>query len=298
MSFLSESLVDGLLANTDHLFKNVYAFECTLHKLPGKAHHGLAITHQDLSERREEFINELRNTMCSWVYSKAKYQKIIDEAIVDRGGDVQNASSFMLNLIKSKFRKGHPQGQFGELLLFNTIQHYFKAPALLRKMPITTNTGVERHGADAIHFRPVGQESVVYLGEAKTYASKYKFATAIKDAVNSIITSYENISKELGLYVYDDFLDHELKDFAKKLKNNDLESVRFELVCIISYEENEDKSGPSELEIKSAIKKIVDDRFSKFDAKGFSAHNPYVLDRLHIFAVPVWDLEQLMGMFE
>jgi hypothetical protein len=89
-----------------------------------------------------------------------------------------------------------------------------------------------------------------------------------------------------------------LKDFAKKLKNNDLENVRFELVCIISYEENGNKSGPSELEIKSAIKKIVDDRFSEFDAKGFSAHNSYVLDRLHIFAVPVWDLEQLMGMFE
>lgn len=298
VSLLDENFINGLLANTDQLFKNIYAFECTVHSLPGKTHRALTITHQDLAERRADFIEELRSTMCSWIYSKDEYKKILDEAVMDRGGDVQNACSFIHQLVKSKFRVGHPQGQFGELLLFNVMQHYFKSPALLRKMPITTNPSVERHGADAIHFRPVDGHNVIYIGEAKTYTSKYKFAAAIQDSVSSIITSYENISAELGYYLYDDFLDPGLRDIAKKFKNNALENARVELVCVASYDENSDKSGPSEADIKSAIYKIVTKKVSEFDSKCFDGHCPYVLERLHIFLVPVWDLKQLMELFE
>lgn len=61
-----------------------------------------------------------------------------------------------------KFRKGCPQGQYGELLLFNFIQHFFKAAPLLRKMPITTNPGLERHGADAIHYLDNGDEQIFF----------------------------------------------------------------------------------------------------------------------------------------
>lgn len=295
---VSEKMVDELLSNSDALFNNIFAFECTLHSMPGKSHRGLTITHQDLVERTEDFVLELRNTMSSWVYSKSKYKSIIDDAMIKRGGDVQNASSFVQTLVRQKFRRGHPQGQFGELLLFNVIQHFHHAIPLLRKMPITTNAGIERHGADAIHYRPSGDKHLIYVGEAKTYASKYKFATAIKDAINSIFDSYEKLSNELGLYTYEDFIEDELREVAKGVKDNSLKNVVHELVCVVSYEETESKSRPTEAEIKVAMKDAVEKRMKDFDIAFFKGRCPFVLGRLHLMAVPVWGLEKLMEAFD
>lgn len=298
MVHVTEAFVDGLLANSSALFNNIYAFECTIPTMPGKSHQGLTITHQDLKERRDDFIQELRHTMSAWVYSKSKYQEIIDQAIKERGGDVQNASSFMYQLVRQKFRKGHPKGQFGELLLFNAIQHYFKAVPLLRKMSITTNPAIERHGADAIHYRPSGEAHLLYVGEAKTYGSKYKFTAALKDAVDSILDSYDKLSKELGLYVYDEFIDGGLVDIARGIKNNSLEGIHYELVCVVSYEENMDKSRPTEAEIKTAIREAVVQRLKDFDVAHFKGRCPHLLSRLHLLAVPVWGLDDLMETFE
>lgn len=295
---VTEEFIDGLLASTSALFNNIYAFECTLHAMPGKSHCGLAIAHQDLKERREDFVRELRFTMSSWVYSKSKYKKIVDDAILEREGDKQNADFFIHDLVRQKFRRGHPKGQFGELLLFNVIQHYFKAAPLLRKMPITTNPAIERHGADAIHYRPITGGHLVYVGEAKTYGSKSKFTAAIKDAVDSILDAYDNLSKELGLYVYDDFIDDGLLDVARAIKNNTASGVKFELVCIVSYEENKDKSRPTESEIKIAIREAVEERMKAFDVSHFSRRCPHLLSRLHLFAVPVWGLDGLMEIFD
>lgn len=295
---ISEEFIDGLLANTSVLFDNIYAFECTMHSMPGRSHRGLTVTHQDLLERRDDFINELRNTMCAWVYSKSKYKIIIDQAISERGGDVQNAYSFVQQSVRQKFRRGYPQGQFGELLLFNIIQHYFSAVALLRKMSITTSSGLERHGADAIHYRPSDGCHVIYIGEAKTYASKYKFATAVRDAVDSILDCYERLSSELGLYVYDDFIDRELLEVARGVKNNSVKNVRYELVCVVSYEENRDKNKASEAEIKDAIRGALEERMRAFDMSCFDKRNPHLLQRLHFFAVPIWDLNGLMELFD
>lgn len=296
--FVNEDLINGLLPNSDALFNNVFAFECTLHSMPGKSHRGLTITHQDLAERRQDFVQELRNTMSSWVYSKSKYKSIIDDALKKRGGDIQNASSFVQALVRQKFRRGHPKGQFGELLLFNAIQHYYHAIPLLRKMPITTNAGIERHGADAIHYRPSGDKHLIYVGEAKTYASKHKFATAVKDAINSIFDSYENLSKELGLYTYEDFIEEELREVAKGIKDNSLTNVVHELVCVISYQETKNKSRSTEAEIKAAIQDVVVKRLKDFDTDFFKGRCPFLLERLHLMAVPIWGLEELMEEFD
>ncbi len=44
---------------------------------------------------------------------------------------------------------------------------------------------------DAIHYKNSGWKNIIILGEAKTYSSKYKFATAFSDALNSIINTYK-----------------------------------------------------------------------------------------------------------
>lgn len=295
---IDSAYIDGLLATTDQLFSNIHSFECKPHNIPGKSHTGVAITYQDLQERREDFINELKNTMHAWVYSKSRYKKIFEEALKERGNDFPNANAFMSSLVRDKFRKGFPQGQFGELLLFNLIQHFFLAAPLLRKMPILTSPAVERHGADAIHYRPVTGVHKIFLGEAKSYTSKYKFSEALGDAVDSVLSAHKKFQKELGQYVYDDFIDEELRTVAKDLKNNKLSPVEIELVCIVSYEENGKKVGLNEKEIKSCVETIVKDRIGGFDVSKFSAHCAVTLGRLHLFVMPVWDFDDLLVNFE
>ena len=65
-------------------------------------------------------------------------------------------------------------------------------------MPITTSVEMERFGADAIHYKYENGKNLFYLGEAKTYSSKYQFNTAIGDAIESIIKPTRNIVKKLA----------------------------------------------------------------------------------------------------
>ena len=102
------------------------------------------------------------------------------------------AGMFLTDHVKSKFRMVKPQGQFGELLLLNFLQHIFRAAPLLRKMSITTNPGLERFGADAIHYRPMGKEHVFYIDESKCYETKYRFNEAFKKSLESILKSYQS----------------------------------------------------------------------------------------------------------
>lgn len=289
--------INALLAHTDRLFANLHCFQCVAEHLPGKSHRGIAITHQDLNERREDFIEELKNSMSSWVYSKARYERLIDDALAERGGDSQSAASFVHGLVRRKFRRSFPQGQFGELLLFNIIQHHFQAAPLLRKMPITTNPKIERHGSDAIHYKPEGETHKLFLGEAKSYAAKNRFGAALRDAVDSILDAHANFQAELGLYVYDDFIDDAVLPIAKAVKNNQV-SMTIELVSVVSYEETFDKSAPSEDEIKACMEQIVNDRLGRLQAEFFKNKCPITLGRLHVFVMPVWDFPDLLRRFE
>lgn len=297
MAAIDESTVDSLLSNTDLLFSNIHAFQFGVHKIPGKSHRGLCITHQDLNERKDQFISELRNTMSSWVYSKEKFKKILGDLEIERGGDIQNAHAELTRLVKSKFRTGYPNGQFGELLLFNLIQHYYKAAPLLRKMPITTSPNVERHGADAIHYRPSAGLHTVYLGEAKSYP-KSGFRASLNHAVESIMGAHDNFQTEIQNYVNDGFIDDQLVPVATKIKNNALQPLKVELVCIASYGETKQKSGASETEIKKSIEKIVNERICKFNGKCINGCVPAVLSRLHLFVMPFWKFPDLLTNFE
>ena len=241
-------------------------------------------------------MKELLSTIVNWVYHKSKLKKILNERSKDT--DLGNALNFITNQAYSKFRPGHPQGQFGELLLFNLIQHYYKATPILRKQRITTSIGHERFGADAIHYKNKNDKNIFILGESKCYESKYQFKKAFKESIQSIVKTFNELDKELNLYVYEDFIEPELEELMKKYKQGNLKNIQYELVCLIVYNENDDILGDSEEIIKSNIKKVIQDKCASIDKNSFSNINKTILARVNYIIFPIWELDKLLNDFQ
>ncbi len=286
-----------LLSNTDSLMNQMFWFQQTIGKPRAASHRGVAIKYVDLKSMQKSFIREMKSTAMNWVYSKRKYNQLFLDELSKRGGDAMNTQSYLQQVADQKFRKGCPQGQFGELLLFNFIQHFFSAPPLLRKMQLTTNPAVERHGADAIHYQESGDVRLFVLGESKCYESKYKFNSALKASIESIMTSFNNIEDELILYQLDDFIDPELQQVATDLKDGNLSGVRFELVCMVAYEENKDIDASSEQEIKENIERCIVERWAGVADDVYDGIRNSVIDRINYVVFPVWGLEALLSEF-
>lgn len=297
MSDVPEVDLDEILTFTKQLIKNVYWVKQELSVKPDKEHHAVAINYVDLKERRDFFLQELVATVTSWVYSKKKFRAILDDRLAMTNGDEGNAAAFISNLASSKFRKGHPQGQMGELILFNFIQAFFQAVPLLRKQRITTSTGHERFGADAIHYKNEEDEQVFILGESKCYKSDYKFKQAFEVSIESIGDTFKKLDSELNLYIYDDFIEDELRDVAIKYKDGDLGKVKFELVCLVIYNETKKINGEDEEKIKSQILEVIHNRCMSIDESVFNGLEKNLVPRLNYIIFPVWELDDLLSKF-
>lgn len=123
--------VEHLLTHTESFMNHVHIINQSFNLLPDKIHIGTTINFVDMEEYREEFVDELVNTICDWVYSNEKAQKIIDQFISEENRSLQNAHSKLRRIAIKYFRDRdgrdlNLQGQFGELLLFNYIQHFFE----------------------------------------------------------------------------------------------------------------------------------------------------------------------------
>ena len=205
---ITSSEIEQRLIDNQALFNTLFVVQQQFDIIPNDSnHYGISIDFQDISELREDFINELYDSIVDWVYSSDKYADIMMAAI-KKGKSKQAANSEVQRKARQKFRGDREsdkllvQGQLGELLLFHFIQKFKRAVPLLRKMSITTSKEHERFGADAIHFKIENNKPIIILGEAKTYTSKYQFNKAFEDAVTSIIKTYTSHKKELRLYVH------------------------------------------------------------------------------------------------
>lgn len=296
--------IEHKIINNDALFKNIFVIQQKFDIIPNNADHfGTSIDYQDLLELREEFIDELYDTIVDWVYSSDKYVEIKNAAIA-KGKTEQAANSEVQRKAHQKFRGNKDsdklliQGQLGELLLFHYIQRFQRAIPLLRKMRITTSSDHERFGSDAIHFKIENDKPIIILGEAKTYTSKYKFNEAFKDAINSILSTYASHRKELNLYVHEDFLDEQMNDIAEKYLNNTLNNVEVHLVSIIVYNETSKLTITSQEEIRQQIKKIIEDRYMNFDKRKINVEENPILNRITYIVMPIWKLDELAEKFQ
>ena len=303
MAYLTiTKLVDTekLLANTQAFIDTMYVVREDFSLIPSKEHIGTCINYSDLLEMREEFIDELTHTVTQFVYSKVNQDRLLAE--FSKGRADSAAHSNLIKRAKSKFRTSYLQGQFSELLIFNLLQHYYKAAPLLRKMPITTNRQVERHGADAIHIAQENGRYLLYIGEAKTYNPQNKkgLKTAINDAVSDVINKhYKNHRKELDLYVYEEFIPIELEKVAQDYLEGRLNNIEVHLVCIVAYDIKSSINGMSREDI---LEQIIDDiRIETKNIKNtktFKEIPPQIIPRLNYIIFPIQEMDNLIDIFE
>lgn len=292
------------LIQNDALFRKVHIVTQKYDILPNdKEHIGAYIEYQDINELREEFLEELIDSIVDWIYSSEKFSELKQKAM-NNGKSEAAAAQEVGRKAKMKFRANHNsdklliQGQMGELLLFHFIQRCMKAVPLLRKMNITTSSEHERFGADAIHYKIENGKNILVLGEAKTYTSKYKFAEAFSDALESIINTYKKHRSELNLYVHEDFLDVEMNEIAEQYLNNTLAKVEIQLVSIITYNEVTQLELESEEDIKAQIERVIADRYKQYDNDKIDIENNPILKRITYIVFPVWNLKDLAEKFQ
>ena len=303
MRDLQEKDIKEKLVKNNPLFKDVHIIKQKFDILPAdREHYGVNIDYQDIQELREDFINDLLDTVIDWVYSHDKYEELKKKEI-RKGKSEAAAFSTIQRKARQKFRKSRGdellvQGQFGELLLFHFIQRCMEAVPLLRKMKITTSSQHERFGADAIHYKIENEKNIIILGEAKNYSSRYRFNNAFEDAITSILNTYKTHREELNLYVHEDFLDPEMNEIAEEYLEKTLRNVEIQLVCIIVYHETKKLKEKTEEEIRKEIEQIIIEKYKKYDNEKIPIEENIILNRITYIVFPIWKLDELLKIFQ
>jgi len=301
---LEEKDILKRLIKNKALFKNIHVITQRYDILPNNKNHiGAFIEYQDIDELRDDFLEELVDSIVDWIYSAPKFAQLKKKAIA-KGKSEAAASQEIGRKARNKFRANHNsdklliQGQLGELLLFHFIQHCMHAIPLLRKMSITTSANYERFGADAIHYKIENGKHIMIFGEAKTYTSSYKFNEAFEDALDSIINTYNQRRKELKSYIHEDFLDDELNKVAEDYLNNELNPVEVHLVSIVTYNETSNINITNQIDIQAQIKKVIEEKYKNFDKSKIDIVKNPILRRITYIVFPVWDLKDLAERFQ
>jgi len=293
--------IRGLLDKIDSLISTMHYVKADVKLSPEKEHLVTCLKYQGVNQMRKEFIWRLTNSIVKYVLSKTKIKDRFNELTNAEGLDEGDAHAELFQQARQYFRTSDIKGQFSELLLLNFLQYHFQAMPVVRKMTITTNTEVERHGADAIHLGQSEEAGyTIYLGEAKKYTSG--FETAFKNAIKSILTAYKEHRNELQLYKYEEFLEPEVRALIKDYLNLK-QTLPAKLVVIISYCAGTAPIKTSEEEYHQHYLQHVIDECLKIkkqhyqDSEG-NAINEGLLKELHYILFPVNELEKLLADFK
>lgn len=286
--------IESLLPKMDAFMRTMHHVSLDLTLEPKKQHIATCIDYQDLNQLRSEFLREMIASVTRYVYSRGKQNEIIAGESKDR--ELEDAHSILQQRAKEKFRPSSVKGQFSELLLFNLLTYHFKAVPIIRKMKITTNTEMERNGADAIHIAKPAKKYILYLGEAKTYTSGFK--PALKKALESILETFGTHRDELNLYKYEDFLEPELRKIAESYIDNTLKDFEVHFVCIITY-----CVGEMELaaDRDKTIQKYMDSitaEAKKIKATDYPTIEAAIKARINYIFMPVNELDKLIEDFK
>jgi len=295
MSIEAESY-KHLLSHTESLMNYVCVVQQNFGFQPDRNHYGMGIVSTDALSRREQFVQELSRTAASWVYNKAMQLRLFNGFLAETN-DPGYAALALQQEVKKRFRPNKPQGQFGELLLFNLLQHFWKAVPVVRKMTITTNPKLERNGADGIHYSNVDGEDVFFIGESKCYLSKYQFRAAFEESLTSIIESCNSFFSELNRLFVDEFVEEELRAKVDALIKNKLENPKIDLVCIITYHEQNISESLCGDDLRKHIADIITERAQKLPSSVFQDIANNALKKITYIIFPVNKLDNLLDAY-
>lgn len=291
--------IKPFLEKIDNLASKITHITTDVGLAPNGDHLITKIKYQGLNQMRSEFIQSLVSSITRYVLSKTQYANRVKELTND-GIEESEAHANIFQEVANYFRKSDIKGQFSELLLYNFLQHYFKAIPVVRKMTITTNTEVERHGADAIHLgQSESGENYIYLGEAKTYPSG--FPQAFKNGIKSILSSYKEHRNELQIYKYENVLPS-VQNLIKKYLNGQID-LPVKLVVIISYCTGKAPTLSSKDEYREYFLNNVLNECKKIKIEHFvdankEPINPGLLKELNYIIFPIDELELLLADFQ
>lgn len=285
--------IESLLPKMDAFMRTMHHVSMDLTIEPKKKHIATCIDYSDLNQLRSEFLQEMISSVTRYVYSKGKQKEIVAAESVDR--ELEDAQAILQQRAKDKFRPSSVKGQFSELLLFNLLNYHFKAVPIIRKMKLTTNTELERNGADAIHLGKVDGKYVLYLGEAKTYTSGFK--AAFKKALESILETFNHHRDELNLYKYEDFLEPELRSIAESYINNKLK-IEVHFVCIISYCCGKMSLAADRAATIEKYMESIQEETKKIKTTDYPEIEDSIKARINYIFMPVDELDTLINAFK
>lgn len=159
----------------------------------------------------DELCDKLVNRVTSFCMAREERRKA---KAADAQSEYETAAADALNararrLFMQATSSSTRSGEGGELLLFVLAEEFLKAPLLVSKMRLKTNTQMPVYGSDGIHAAWDGKAGtlVLYLGESKVHAS---LTGAIGDALISIS---ELKSNKNGRYQHELLLAQTHSDF-------------------------------------------------------------------------------------
>lgn len=114
--------------------------------------------------------------------------------------DAARLQTRAVDLFKKANRDTNRNGEFGEVIVYLLIESVLRAPQLVAKMSLKTNSQMPVHGSDGIHFKldEPGGELRLFWGESKCYQS---VSDAITQAAKSVAENlaHDKMAHELFL---------------------------------------------------------------------------------------------------
>lgn len=170
-----------------------------LHRLTGSFHY---ITFADGVPTTQEFVEYLYDCLIPYCLPRKKINDILDNAnpatdypkIIRLHEDAKN----LFIRAKNQLDSG---GEPGELILYALLEGVLKAPRLVSKMYLKTNSNMPVHGTDGIHlgYDEVKDLLTIYFGESKMYQDFSSAADAAFTSMADLLANAGQVSREIEI---------------------------------------------------------------------------------------------------
>lgn len=164
-------------------------------------------------------------------------------------------------------------GEAGELILYLILEALVKAPLLVSKMSLKTNSNMNVHGRDGVHVRfcPKLKALVLHLGEAKFHKELSKGVDEAIDSITQYLGDRALRAREVSIihtHMDLDGLDTDAKEHLKQMLNPYVvpRPPRNEIhTCLIGfdYPAYGKLAGPSSAEVEAAFREQYAKRASQ-----------------------------------